>query len=261
MHLSFTMSILQFIKEKKESNLDAPETTLAHREIIMRKSFLKKIYISWYQSIIKEMDSLPQGKLVEIGSGGGFIKDLNPSIITSDVLSYPHCDLTFSGEQMPFEDQSVSAICMIDVLHHIPNCAQFFDEAQRVLIKGGKIIMVEPANTAFSRFIFKNFHHEGFDPNAKQWAFPSSGPLSGANGALPWMVFSRDYQLFTQQHPHLHKQYIKLHTPFAYLVSGGLTFKSMLPGFLYLPFRAFEWLLSPFMPWLAMFQTIVVEKK
>jgi SAM-dependent methyltransferase len=254
------MSVLNFIKEKKDANLDAPETTLAHRKIIMRKSFLKKIYVRWYQSIIDEMKDLPQGKRVEIGSGGGFLKDMDNSILTSDVLTYPHCDLTFSAEQMPFDDNSLSAICMIDVLHHIPNCAQFFSEAQRVLVPGGKIIMIEPANTAFSRFIFKNFHHEGFDTNATEWAFPSSGPLSGANGALPWMVFTRDYEQFSEQNKQLKKQYIKLHTPFAYLVSGGLSFKSMLPGFMFRPFVCFEWLLTPFIPWLAMFQTIVITK-
>ena len=31
-----------------------------------------------------------------------------------------------------------------------------------------------------------------FCPEAAAWEIPATGPLSGANGALPWMVFVRD---------------------------------------------------------------------
>ena len=53
---------------------------------------------------------------------------------------------------------------------------------------------------------------------------------------------------------------MKLHTPFAYLVFGGFAYKSILPGWLFPAFRAFEFILSPFASLLAMFQTIVVTK-
>ena len=252
--------MLSFLKENKDSNLDAPETTLQHRAIILRKRFLKNIYIHWYTSFLKKIPEFPEGILLEIGSGGGFIKQLDSRVVTSDILSFEHCDMTFSGEKMPFEDNSLSAIFMIDVLHHIPNCVNFFAEAERTLKPGGKIVMIEPANTAFSRFIFQNFHHENFDPEAPDWTFPTTGPLSGANGALPWIVFSRDYDRFSSTFPTLSKDGISYHTPFAYLVSGGLTFKSLLPGWMFKPFRMFESCFTPLNPWIAMFQTITIEK-
>jgi SAM-dependent methyltransferase len=254
------MELLSFIKEKKKANLDAPETTLEHRQTILRKGFLKKIYISWYRELLTIVKELPKGKIIEIGSGGGFLKDIDARVITSDILPFSHCDLTFSAEMMPFEDNSVSAIFMIDVLHHIPESKRFFAEAQRILIPEGRIMMIEPANTAFSRFIFRNFHHENFDSSAKEWNFPTSGPLSGANGALPWMIFTRDYSNFKILFPELIKEKIRLHTPFAYLVSGGLTFKSLFPGWMYMPFKLFELALSPLYKWIAMFQTITVKK-
>lgn len=254
------MSILTLLKEKKDSNLDAPETTLQHREIILRKKFLKKIYIRWYRSFIGQFKDLPNGKIIEIGSGGGFIKSLDNRIITSDILPFPHCDMAFSAEKMPFEDNSVAAILMIDVLHHIPDSQLFFTEATRILKPGGKILMIEPANTAFARFIFQKFHHENFDPGAADWTFPTSGPLSGANGALPWIIFSRDYDKFSKLFPKLTREKIKIHTPFAYLVSGGLTFKSLLPGWLYPAFSSFEFITSPLNRWIGMFQTISVKK-
>lgn len=254
------MSVFSFLKEKKDTNLDAPGTTLQHREIILRKKFLKKLYIHWYQEFIKTIPEVPEGKLVEIGSGGGFLKTLDQRIITSDILEIPHCDMCFPGEKMPFEDNSVSAIFMIDVLHHIPECESFFAEAQRILKPGGKIVMIEPANTIFARFIYKHFHHENFDPDAPDWKFPTSGPLSGANGALPWIVFKRDYERFKTLFPTLKREGILLHTPFAYLISGGLTFKSLVPGFLFPVFKGFEFLLSPFISLMGMFQTIKISK-
>jgi ubiquinone/menaquinone biosynthesis C-methylase UbiE len=255
------LNVLHLLQEKKDSNLDAPGTTLQHRNIILRKKFLKRVYIYWYQTFIKLVQQNPGGKFIEIGSGGGFLNDLDSRIITSDILSFSHCNLTFSAENMPFENQSVDGIFMIDVLHHIPDCERFFSEAERVLKPGGKIIMIEPANTCFSRFVFQHFHHENFDPEAITWSFPTSGPLSGANGALPWIVFKRDRAIFSQRFSSLSVENIKLHTPFAYLISGGLSFKSPLPGWMFPVVKMFEFLLSPLNRWIAMFQTVSVVRR
>jgi hypothetical protein len=121
--------------------------------------------------------------------------------------------------------------------------------------------MIEPANTLFSSFIFKNFHHETFDPSAQDWQFVSTGPLSGANGALPWIVFKRDVGKFASDFPMLNCQSIKLHTPFAYILSGGFSYRSFLPGGLFAIVEFFESLVSPLSGLLAMFQTIIVEKR
>ena len=255
------MALFSFLKEEKESSLDAPETTLMHRQIILKKIFLKKLYISWYKSILKNTEGTPEGIILEIGSGGGFMKDIDNRVVTSDILPFPHCDMTFSATEMPFGNQSVSVICMIDVLHHIPESDKFFNEAQRILKPGGKIIMIEPANTLFSRFIYQNFHHENFDPLAREWTFMTSGPLSGANGALPWIIFKRDKNMFRDKFKLLQIESLKLHTPFIYLISGGLTFKSLLPGWMYTPFIIFEKLFTPFYIFIAMFQTIIIQKK
>jgi len=39
-------------------------------------------------------------------------------------------------------------------------------------------------------------HHEPFNARSEHWRFDSSGPLSGANGALAWIVFRRDRRRF-----------------------------------------------------------------
>jgi len=253
------MSISHRIKEKKETNLDAPETTLQHRELVLKKAFLKKIYTEWYQSFLKETKKLPEGKLLEIGSGGGFLKDLEPKVITSDILELPHCDMVFSAEEIPLKDNSVSAIFMLNVLHHIPDCKNFFKEAERVLVKGGILFMIEPANTVFSRFIYQKFHHEPFDMKVK-WEFPKGSPLSLSNQALPSIIFQRDLDKFHKLFPTLKYEKTKLHTPFRYLMTGGLSFKSLVPGWSFSVVSFFEKLLTPLFPCLAMFQTITVKK-
>ena len=57
--------------------------------------------------------------------------------------------------------------------------------------------MIEPWNNPWAKWVYQNLHHEPFDPNAG-WTLPASGPLSGANGALPWILFERDRKKFEQ---------------------------------------------------------------
>lgn len=254
------MSCNHFLKEKQDFDLDAPETTLLHRDLVLKKQFLKKLYEEWYGTFIDKLNKLPEGKIIEIGAGGSFLKQLRPDVITSDILPLPNCDMTFSAENIPFPDQSVSAIFMMDVLHHIPHAQDFFKEAQRVLVNGGMIFMIEPADTIFSRFIYTHFHHEPFDPKVKEWSFPSSGPLSGANGALPSIIFRRDLDKFELLFPSLKLKSIRFHTPFRYLLTGGLSYKSMVPGWSFKLVTIFEKLFTPVFPLTAMFQTIEISK-
>ena len=167
----------------------------------------------------------------------------------------------FAAEKMPFEDNSLKAIFMLNVLHHIPDSEQFFREAQRTLTKNGFIYMIEPATTVFSKFIYKNFHHEPFDEQLKEWKFASKGPLSDANGAIPWMIFKRDYPKFQQLFPYLELIAFNHHTPLKYLLSGGLSKPNMVPYFMYGAISRLEKALSPLRSKTALFQTIIVQKK
>jgi len=160
---------------------------------------------------------------------------------------------------MPFEQASVDAFFMIDVLHHIAEPRAFFAEALRCLKVGGKIVMIEPANTLWSRFIYKNFHHEAFDPRA-DWVLQQAGSLSQANGALPWIIFSRDRKIFEDEFPSLRVVRVETHTPFRYLLSGGLTLRQLVPSFTYPAVKAIEYVLSPLRAFLGMFQTIELQK-
>lgn len=246
-------------KYKFDSPLDAPERTLEHKKIILSKPFLKRLYVDWYKQFESEMSSLPNGDVIELGSGGGFLKDVIPTVISSDILPLSTNDMTFSALDMPFEANSISGLLMVDTFHHIPDAFTFLKEAERVLQKDGKIIMIEPANSAWGRFIFKTFHHEPYDLKGT-WQIPSSGPLSGANIPLPWIVFIRDSELFKKEFPGFEIEEIKYHTAFGYLISGGVSFKSLVPNFSYSFFKKTDQLLARMSKQLSMFMTIKIKK-
>ncbi|MCH7534331.1 MAG: methyltransferase domain-containing protein, partial [Bacteroidetes bacterium] len=196
---------------------------------------------------------------LEIGSGGGFLKNIFPQVITSDIMEIEGVDQCFSAVDMPFGNEELDSIFMLNVLHHIPDAEAFFKEAERTLKPGGKIIMIEPANTWFSRIVYRNFHHENFDEKA-DWKFESIGPMTDANGALPWIIFTRDLHIFQEMFPKLKLINLSRHTPFRYLLTGGLSYKSLVPGWSFGIVSWIEKIGYPLNGTLAMFQTIEVEK-
>lgn len=241
-------------------SLDAPETTAQRREVILRKRLLKDFYDYAYGWFVAQSQGLPEGERLELGSGAGYLKEVIPQVITSDVMELPFIDKVVFAEDLPFGDASLAAVYMVDTLHHVPDVDAFFTEAERTLQPGGRILMHEPANTLFGRFIYRNFHHEPFEPAAPEWSFPSAGPLSSANGALPWIVFQRDRAEFERRHPTLRVASIDYCHPLLYLLSGGFTLRQLLPNALAPAVHAAEWLLRPANRWLGMFTRIRVEK-
>ena len=242
-------------------DVDSVETTLLRRRIIQEKPFLKKLYMEWYQSLLGSLPST-QGILLELGSGAGFLKELEPTVITSEVFACEGVDKQIDAcGRLPFEDGSLKAIVMTDVFHHLPNVDAFLRESTRAVMGGGVISMIEPWVTPWSRLIYTKLHHEPFNPESEKWDFPSGGPLSGANGALPWIVFSRDRQLFEERYPQWEIATIKPMMPIAYLLSGGVSLRSLAPGWSYGVIRAIENSFYFLNQKSAMFALIVLRKK
>jgi SAM-dependent methyltransferase len=214
------------------NDLDHPDRVREIRQTIERKQPLKRFYYETYE---RYRDCLsrcpPDGIVVELGSGGGFLKDVIPDAITSDVLPYEGVDQVVDATRMPFADSSVRAIFMSNVFHHIPDVDAFFKEATRCLKPGGRILIMDQYCGFFSSFIYRYVHHEGFDPQVKEWKFESTGPLSGANGALACIVFQRDLKKFESKYP-LKMAAFRPHSPFRYWWVGGLKSWSLLPVWL-----------------------------
>ena len=257
------MELFSFLKlpdAQAITDLDSPQTCIVHKRIIQSKPFLKKLYTDFYLDFKKRV--APYGSnacVVEIGSGAGFIKDILPGVKTSDVFFAPWLDVLCTVNHMPFADESVDAFLLLNVFHHLPNIIESLGEMNRCLRKGGKIIMIEPANTAWHRLVAKSFQHESFALDAG-WGIEGEGRLSAGNGALPWIVFERDRAMFQKAFPGLLIKEIRLHSPFRYLCSGGLSYRAFLPQWMYPVIVRIEQALFPLNPFLAFFQTIELEK-
>ncbi len=240
-------------------DLDDPATTILRRELIRRKPFLSRVYREWYGMIAGAIPA-SGGPVLEIGSGGGFLAETIDPLITSEVFYSPHVQTILDGCRLPFAGGSLGAIAMVDVFHHLSQPRAFLKEASRCVKSGGRIVMVEPWVSPWSRLIYRNLHHEPFLPEKAEWEFETSGPLSGANDALPWIVFARDRGIFTREFPEWQVRRIEPMMPFRYLVSGGVSMRSLAPGWSYGLWGKVESLLRPWMQAWAMFALIVLQK-
>lgn len=241
-----------------QMDLDSAGLIKVHAQIIKEKAPLKSIYEECYLFFKQETLNSPPGIKLELGSGGGFIKEVMPDTITSDVVPGPGIDMTLSALDLPFAENSLSTIYLLNVFHHIENIEQFLNEAQRCLIPGGKILMIEPANTIWSRFIYRYFHHEEFNPSQTSWNLPPGGRLSQANGALPWIVFCRDRKILSEKYPSLEVLKYENFLPFRYLLSGGLSVRNILPNPIFYLVKALEQALHPLARYLGMFVVVSV---
>jgi len=239
--------------------IDHPTGTALRQRLIQKKRLLRLIYKDWYAFIASEIPA-GSGAILELGSGPGFLKEHIPDLITSDVFPCSGVKLVLDGECLPFADDTLRAIVMTDVLHHLQNPRRFFKEASRCVEVGGRVIMIEPWVSQWSTLIYSRFHHEPFCPEAADWEFPTAGPLSGANGALPWILFSRDRKQFEGEFPQWRIQRIAPDMPFSYLFSGGVSLRSLAPGGVFKFLRWIESKLQPWMESLAMFAAISLVK-
>jgi SAM-dependent methyltransferase len=211
-------------------HLDDPGREAELRKTIERKPALRRWYVEIYQRYCHALARCPaRGVALELGSGAGFAKKLVPGLTTSDVLPYQGVDLVVDATRMQFSDGELRFICMLNVFHHIPDVAAFFREAERCLMPNGRILIVDQHPGWFSTPVLKYAHHEPFRPEAKEWRFESTGPLSGANGALAWIVFQRDRAIFKANFPALAIESYETHSPLHYFLAGGLKSWSLIP--------------------------------
>jgi SAM-dependent methyltransferase len=241
-------------------DIDDPSTTILRKTIVQSKPFVRRIYDEWYRKIALHLPGGP-GQVLEIGSGSGFLADYVPDLITSEILLLPGVRCVLDGAALPFASGTLRGIVMTNVLHHIPEPRAFFREADRCLRAGGAVVLIEPWVSPWSRLIYTNLHHEPFRPEETGWSHSLAGPLSGANGALPWIILHRDRAEFEAQFPELAIANTELLMPFRYLVSGGVTMRSLMPGIAFPLWKLLEAGLKPWMSAWAMFALIVVVKR
>jgi SAM-dependent methyltransferase len=250
----------------KNVDVDSPELLNIHRSVLLKKPLLHSAFSTFYKNMGEACDNhfLCQGIEVELGSGSGFFKSMRPGLISSDIRQAEYIDMVLDAQNLNLEDNSVRAIYGINVLHHLQDPDQFFEEAYRVLAPGGGFIFIEPHNGFISAVIHKMLHkNEHFEPNMIDWKnYSIKGPLSGANQALPYIIFTRDSKLFEEKYfgrLQLVDQFY-IDNWLRYFFSGGVNFKQLLPSFMEKPFLFFEILLKPLSKHLSIHRLTIVKK-
>jgi SAM-dependent methyltransferase len=190
------------------------------------------------------------GPRIELGSGPGFAREFIPDLELTDLVKAPWHDREVSAEDLPFADRSIGALVLFDVLHHIPAPRRFFEEANRVLCPGGRVVLCEPYISPVSWPVNKLFHVEPVylrvDPLAPT-ATEGRDPFD-ANQGIPTVLFVRERAAFEQAFPALAIRRIERLAGLSYPASGGFSRRRLLVGRLWtalyrlearLPERAF----------------------
>jgi len=233
-----------------------------HREIWNQKKILRQIYADWHRIIMENI--IEDGTTLEVGSGGGYLKEYYPELITSDYVYCEWLDVVLDAHQIPYRDNSLDNIIIIDVLHHLEYPYLFLQEIQRVLKNNGRLIMLEPYISPFSYYVYKYFHQEGIDFgfhafNQEKFIEKDRKKPFDGNNAIPKIIFFKEIEKFNNEFPCLQIVKQKLLSFIFWPLSGGYEHKCFIPKWS-IPFFLFlERSLSSF-PKLFAFRMFLVLK-
>ena len=87
-------------------------------------------------------------------------------------------------------------------------------------------------------------HVDSMELQSNEWGFNGGGRLSDSNIALMWIIFFRDGERFKELYPELVVERVEYSTCLAFLLSGGVRIKQLLPTFvLKILFNVENWII------------------
>lgn len=243
-------------------SLEDPQRVGELKALIGRKKALRDWYCAIYSRWAAALrDVPPEGVVAEIGSGGGgFSRDFIPELVATDTLPYEGLNAVVDAGNLPWSTGSVRALFLLNVLHHLSDAPRFLAEAQRVLKSGG-LLLITDQHVGYISSLVLRWHDEPYDPKAQSWKAAAKHALSGANGALAWMIFDRDKSQFEKQFPGYRLIAYEPFSPLQYWLSGGLKSWSLLPAPLLGLLHSFEAALLLLSPQFGSFAHIVLRRR
>jgi SAM-dependent methyltransferase len=203
------------------------------------------------------------GETIELGSGIGKFLEARPGAVLTDVEPTRWTDMVVDAHAMPYEPASVRNLVLLDVFHHLADPAAFFNEVDRVLTPGGRLVMVDPYCSFVSTPFYKRFHHERADLSAAPFERDEQtgiAPLE-SNQARATLIFYRHLDEYRQRWPTLPLVQEQRFATVVYPLSGGFTRRPLLPRRAESVAALAERLLEPVARLLAFRCLIVVEKR
>jgi len=173
-------------------------------------------------------------------------------------------DAVADAQALPFADSSFANIVMVDVLHHIPCISAFFTGVARVLAPAGRLIVLEPAITPLSYWVYRYFHHEPVDMSVEP--LPDCSRVAGANPfdgnqAIPTLLFGRRCAELHRRFPQLHMVRRELLSLIAYPASGGFRPWTLVPTAVVQKLLRLEDIVAPVLGGLMAFRQLVVIER
>jgi SAM-dependent methyltransferase len=206
---------------------------IQHRETFLQKPALRAVYKHWAH-YIKGFLSAIEGKSIELGCGCGALSQFLPQLISTDIYKHDWVNEVVDACSMPYADNACANFVAVDMLHHLYDLSEFFNEVNRALKKGGRLIMLEPYISAVSFIVYHYFHHEPVDMKVFPFTPIKIKDASGeaANTALPTLLFMRYRSEFIRRWPQLKIFKIELRDGIIYPLTGGFSRRNWLPPFL-----------------------------
>jgi len=190
--------------------------------------FLLNERFSWMNDFIQDEDTG-----IEVGSGAGFSKDFikNKNFKLTDIGEDDHLDFkNIDAQSTSFESESFDYVIASNMIHHIPFPIKFFEEMNRIIKKGGKLIIFESYCSLIFQLATIIMKHEGFDFTLDVWdeKNPKSDEKNAWHGniAVPHLIFDDKAKFEKNLGKYFKIEYEKLTECFIFLNSGGVTSKT-----------------------------------
>ncbi len=232
-----------------------------------RKPGLRSVYHHWYSRIVTELAE--RRPIVEIGSGCGNFKRFYPDAVATDVIDAGDwIDQIVDARQLPFAAGSIGNFVLIDCLHHLPRPIAFIRHAIQSLQPGGRMVLLEPAITPWSRIVWRLCHHEPVDLNvdffdSHDQQEPQNVGFTYANMATAHLLFAQAAHRLQQAIPGCHVLKVEWSDALLYPATGGFSYLSLLPSKLIAAAHPWEYRLMPrwLARWIGLRMLIVIEKR
>jgi len=228
--------------------------------------FLLKNRFFWMNDFIEE-----ENIGLEVGCGTGISKEfiLNKNFKISDFATHDYLDYKMvDALDTKFQENMFDFIISSNMIHHVPYPTRFFEEMNRILKPGGKLIIQEINCSLIMRFLLKLMRHEGYDftINVFDTNLICTDPndLWSANCAIQNLLFDNkerfhkmisSFEIIENSHSEF----------FNFINSGGViskTFYIPLPTFILEILKNIDNFLSKFFPNIFSLQRqIVLQKK
>jgi SAM-dependent methyltransferase len=206
-------------------NGDEAQLLAAYEQVWDRKRIIRQLYETWYEKITTE---LQPGSIIEVGAGTGnfkrWLKTRGRASWTLDILPGKYVDMQADALQMPLAPGSVDNIVMVDALHHFARPLAFLKQAAEVLRPRGRLLLIEPFVSVWGRFVYRYLHHERVDFDFEEST--ASKEAWDGNAAIPRLTLAR----LEQEVRDLRIRQISYCEFLAYPLSGGFSYRSLLPG-------------------------------